>query len=83
LSTNPHAVTAGGASTYTYDANGNMTASAGLDAENLAAIRTHTRSGRPLGAEPFLARLEKRIGRKLGKAKAEPKAKPTTNRRRN
>jgi len=46
---------------------------AGLDAENLAAIRTHTRTGRPLGAEPFLTRLEKRLGRRLRKAKPGPR----------
>ncbi len=56
---------------------------AGLEPENLAAIRTHTRTGRPLGAEPFVMRLEKRLCRRLRKAKPGPKAKSARDPRRN
>ncbi len=47
----------------------------GLGAKELAAIRTHGRTGRPLGGEGFLTRLEVRLGRRLRKAKPGPKPK--------
>ena len=37
----------------------------GLSEEDHAAIRSGERSGRPLGGLPFVARLEKRLGRAL------------------
>ena len=42
---------------------------------DLEAIRAHARTGRPLGGERFLARLETRLGRRLRKAKPGPKPK--------
>jgi putative transposase len=56
---------------------------AGLEPEDLAALRAHARTGRPLGAAPFVARLEKRLGRKLAKARPGPKPKSATRRRAN
>ncbi len=47
----------------------------GLGAKDLAAIRAHGRTGRPLGGEGFLTRLEVRLGRRLRKAKPGPKPK--------
>ena len=47
----------------------------GLGAKELAAIRAHGRTGRPLGGEGFLTRLEERLGRRLRKAKPGPKPK--------
>ena len=47
----------------------------GLDAEDLDAIRAHERTGRPLGGERFVARLERRLGRPLKKARPGPKPK--------
>ena len=41
----------------------------GLDAEDHAALRSHERTGRPLGGEAFIAKLEGRLGRNLKKAK--------------
>ena len=49
---------------------------AGLSAEDHEAIRGHERTGRPLGSARFLTRLEKRLGRRLKRAKPGPKAKP-------
>ncbi len=56
---------------------------AGLDEETLEAIRAHTRTGRPLGGERFLSRLEDRLGRTLKKAKPGPKPKTRTKASRN
>lgn len=39
----------------------------------LAGIREHSRTGRPLGASPFVERLEQLTGRRLKKAKPGPK----------
>jgi hypothetical protein len=55
----------------------------GLEPEDLAALRAHARTGRPLGAAPFVERLEKRLGRKLAKARPGPKPKSATRRRAN
>ena len=55
----------------------------GLDSDDLEAIRAHERTGRPLGGTKFLARLEKRLGRTLAKAKPGPKPKLATERTRN
>lgn len=78
-------MTSAGSDTYAYDGNGNgnMTGGAGFGPENLAAIRTHTRTGRPLGAEPFLARLEKRLDRRLRNAKPGAKGKSAKDTRTN
>ncbi len=47
-----------------------------LEDERLAALRRHARSGRPLGAAPWIKRLEKRLGHPLAPRKAgrKPKA---------
>ncbi len=47
----------------------------GLVEESLQAIRRSERTGRPLGAAPFLKKLEKRLGRTLAKQKPGPKPK--------
>jgi putative transposase len=47
----------------------------GLRADEHAAIRTGERTGRPLGAAAFVARLEKRLGRSLARQKPGPKSK--------
>ncbi len=36
-----------------------------LDERTLTAIRSHSRTGRPLGSDAFLKKLEKRLGRSL------------------
>jgi len=43
--------------------------------EELRDIRRHTRTGRPLGDEAFLARLEEMVGRVLKRRKPGPKQK--------
>ncbi len=48
---------------------------AGLAETDLAAIRAHISTGRPLGGDVFLTRLEDRLGRRLRKAKPGPKPK--------
>ncbi len=48
---------------------------AGLGAEDLAAIRAHISTGRPLGSARFVTQLEERLGRTLKKAKPGPKPK--------
>ncbi len=48
----------------------------GLSGEKLEALRRHTRTGRPLGAECFLDRLEALLGRTLRPRK--PGRKPKT-----
>jgi putative transposase len=47
----------------------------GLSEEDHEAIRAGERTGRPLGAEKFVARLEKRLGRTLARQKPGPKLK--------
>ena len=47
----------------------------GLDEADLAAIRKHERTGRPLGSDAFLARLERKLGRPLRRGKPGPKPK--------
>jgi len=49
---------------------------AGLDAETLEGIRSHARTGRPLGTRRFVNRLERQLGRALAPRKAgrKPKA---------
>jgi putative transposase len=46
----------------------------GLSEDDAEAIRRGERTGRPLGAKRFIARLEKKLGRKLKKEKPGPKA---------
>ena len=46
---------------------------AGLADEDLEAIRKHERTGRPLGSEAFLKRLERRLDRPLRRRKPGPK----------
>ncbi len=48
----------------------------GLDDEPLERLRRHGRTGRPLGNEAFLDRLEKSTGRRLHRQKPGPKPKP-------
>jgi putative transposase len=45
----------------------------GLDEGRLEAIRRHTRTGRPLGDDSFVARLESRSGRRLRAGRPGPK----------
>ena len=45
----------------------------GMEEETLAAIRGNMRTGRPLGAESWLKKMEKLLGRGLRKAKPGPK----------
>ncbi len=45
----------------------------GLGDDDLDAIRASERTGRPLGAESFVKRLEKRLGRPLVRGKPGPK----------
>jgi putative transposase len=47
----------------------------GLNAPEHAAIQSSERTGRPLGAPRFIARLEKRLGRTLARGKRGPKPK--------
>jgi putative transposase len=47
----------------------------GLNEDELARLRRHDRTGRPLGDESFLRRLEKRVGRVLRRLKPGPKPK--------
>ena len=47
----------------------------GMAEEDLEAIRSHERSGRPLGSDDFLTRLEKMTNRLLKKKKPGPKKK--------
>ncbi|MCH8155643.1 MAG: transposase [Proteobacteria bacterium] len=50
----------------------------GLEASAAEALRRHERNGRPLGGEPFLAALEKRLGRTLAPQRRGPKPKRST-----
>ena len=45
----------------------------GLEEEDLAALRSHERTGRPLGEKSFLAGIEAQLGRSLAKRKPGPK----------
>ncbi len=45
----------------------------GLDADDHQMLRQHERTGRPLGDDGFLARLEKNLGRPLKKKKPGPR----------
>jgi len=47
--------------------------------EELRDIRRHARTGRPLGDESFLARLEAMVGRLLQSQKRRPKPKQREN----
>jgi len=47
--------------------------SGGLSSVDYAALRAHERTGRPLGDDPFVDRLEADLGRKLKKRKPGPK----------
>jgi len=46
-----------------------------LDAEEIALLRRHKRTGRPLGEAAFLDRIEKKLGRHVRSAKAGCKPK--------
>jgi len=46
---------------------------------DLGQIRRHSRTGRPLGDEAFLARLEGMVGRVLQRRKPGPKTSRTVN----
>jgi putative transposase len=48
----------------------------GLDTAEHAVIRASERTGRPLGAAPFVRRLERRLGRPLARQKPGPKPRP-------
>jgi REP-associated tyrosine transposase len=54
----------------------------GLAEEALEAIRKSERTGRPLGAAPFVKKLEKRLGRTLAKQKPGPRPKTSRSRAR-
>ena len=45
----------------------------GMEADDLEQIRKHSRTGRPLGSDRFIARLERRLGRTLAPQKPGPK----------
>jgi putative transposase len=47
----------------------------GVQEGELALLRRHERTGRPLGSEKFIARLERRLGRPLRRRKPGPKPK--------
>jgi putative transposase len=47
----------------------------GLTAEQAEAFRRHERTGRPLGGDSFMAKLERKLGRPLARRKPGPKAK--------
>jgi len=47
----------------------------GLTPEELDALRTNTRTGRPTGSEAFISDLEMRLGRRLRPAKPGRKPK--------
>ncbi|MEE8534128.1 MAG: transposase [Alphaproteobacteria bacterium] len=50
----------------------------GLDAAQATALRSHEHSGRPLGGDGFVARLEKRLRRPLARRRPGPKPKTST-----
>ena len=45
----------------------------GVEAEAIEEARRHERTGRPLGSDGFVARLERRLGRALRPQKPGPK----------
>jgi putative transposase len=45
----------------------------GLTVEEMQLLRQHERTGRPLGAQPFLERVEEAVGRVLRRLKPGPK----------
>ena len=47
----------------------------GVDKDDTAALRAHERTGRPLGSEDFVGRLESSLGRALKRRKPGPKPK--------
>jgi putative transposase len=47
----------------------------GLTGEQAEAFRRHERTGRPLGGDSFMAKLERKLGRSLARRKPGPKAK--------
>jgi putative transposase len=49
---------------------------------DIKLLHAHERTGRPLGDEAFLARLEEKLGRTLRRQKPGPKVKPVSPRRR-
>ena len=50
----------------------------GIEASAAEALRRHERTGRPLGGEPFLVALERRLGRALAPQRRGPKPKLST-----
>ena len=50
-----------------------------VEEEELLRLRQHTRTGRPLGNEAFILRLEERLGRSLRKRKPGPRGPRTKN----
>jgi putative transposase len=55
----------------------------GLSVEEAELLRQHERTGRPLGTKRFIARLERLLGRVLGRQKPGPKGPRRARRRRN
>jgi putative transposase len=51
------------------------------DAEEVYALRRHARTGRPLGDDVFVARLEKTLGRTFRRRKPGPPASQKRKRR--
>ena len=53
----------------------------GMEEDDLEQIRKHSRTGRPLGSERFIARLERRLGRTLAPQKRGPKPRDESQKR--
>jgi putative transposase len=53
--------------------------SEGVSAQEVVKLRRHERTGRPLGTDGFIARLEKTLNRLLQKQKLGPKPKKGNN----
>ena len=49
---------------------------AGLSEEEHETLRSHERTGRPLGSEKFIEKIEAKLGRELKKRKPGPKKAP-------
>ena len=47
----------------------------GMNEEDVEQIRMHSRTGRPLGSQRFVQRLERRLGRTLAPQRPGPKPK--------